>query len=64
MVKKLWFVRSPDRADPPVTPAKLHRVELIYPVTGQPYWIRNICQQLGIHGPKVSCSSAQATVVF
>ncbi|XP_037070982.1 39S ribosomal protein L30, mitochondrial-like [Pollicipes pollicipes] len=41
--------RFPDRPDPPVTPAKLHRIQLIAPLQGQPYWIKDTCRQLGLH---------------
>jgi len=45
----VFYPRFPGKAEPPVTPAKLHRVQLVRQLKGEPYWVKNACKQLGVY---------------
>ncbi|XP_043194587.1 uncharacterized protein LOC122366409, partial [Amphibalanus amphitrite] len=44
-----YYPRVPGQPEPAVTPAKLHRIELIAPLKGEPYWVKDTCRRLGVH---------------
>ncbi|XP_055906523.1 39S ribosomal protein L30, mitochondrial [Eupeodes corollae] len=45
-----YYPRTQDHQDPPITPAKLFRVQRIKPVKGNPYWEKRILKDLGLDG--------------
>ncbi|XP_030378590.1 39S ribosomal protein L30, mitochondrial [Scaptodrosophila lebanonensis] len=45
-----YYPRTPDHQDPPVTPAKLFRVQRIKPMKGNPYWEQRLLKDLGLDG--------------
>lgn len=45
-----YYPRTTDHKDPPISPAKLFRVQRIKPVKGNPYWEKRILKDLGLDG--------------
>ncbi|XP_055389139.1 39S ribosomal protein L30, mitochondrial [Condylostylus longicornis] len=48
--KIIYYPRTPDHKDPPITPSKLFRVQRVKPVKGNPYWEKRILKDLGLDG--------------
>lgn len=58
-----YYPRVPGQEDEPVTPAKLHRIQLTAPLKGEPYWVKDTCRQLGIHAVRSTLTTGAVAVV-